>query len=112
MRENKGYYNGSAIGCVSSFCWIIERKDWLFKEDIAQTGSTTYIYVCLFLCVFCVYIFAILYVFHCSVIYNILTTVPQSIGKITKKPLWREITKVSPMLEVKEKGVASIQEGK
>ena len=38
MRENKGYYNGSAVGCVSSFCWIIERKDGLFGVDIAQTG--------------------------------------------------------------------------
>ena len=27
VRENKGYYSGSAIGFVSSFCWIIERKD-------------------------------------------------------------------------------------
>ena len=27
MRENRGYYNGSDVGFVSSFCWIIERKD-------------------------------------------------------------------------------------
>ena len=38
MRENRGYYSGSAVGCVSSFCWIIERKDWLFGVDVAQTG--------------------------------------------------------------------------
>ena len=35
MRENKGDYNKSAIGFVSSFCWIIERKDWLFGVDVA-----------------------------------------------------------------------------
>ena len=38
VRENRGYYNGFAVGCVSSFCWIIERKDWLFGVDVAQTG--------------------------------------------------------------------------
>ena len=27
VRENRGYYSGSNVGCVSSFCWIIERKD-------------------------------------------------------------------------------------
>ena len=37
-RENRGYYNGSTVGCVSSFYWIIERKDWFFRVDIAQTG--------------------------------------------------------------------------
>ena len=36
VRENRGYYSRSAVGCVSSFCWIIERKDWLFGVDIAQ----------------------------------------------------------------------------
>ena len=25
--ENIRYYSGYALGCVSSFCWIIERKD-------------------------------------------------------------------------------------
>ena len=38
VRENKGYYNGYVVGCVSSFCWIIERKDWLFGVDVAQIG--------------------------------------------------------------------------
>ena len=38
MRENTGYYSGSNVGCVSSFLQIIERKDWLFGVDIAQTG--------------------------------------------------------------------------
>ena len=38
VRENRGYYSGFAVGCVSSFCWIIERKDWLFEVDVAQTG--------------------------------------------------------------------------
>ena len=38
VRENRGYYNGFAVGCVSSFCWKIERKDWLFGVDVAQTG--------------------------------------------------------------------------
>ena len=38
MRDNIGYYNGSVVGCVSSFCWIIERKDWLFGVDVAQIG--------------------------------------------------------------------------
>jgi hypothetical protein len=38
VRENRGYYSGFAVGCVSSFCWIIERKDWLFGVDVAQTG--------------------------------------------------------------------------
>ena len=38
VRENKGYYNRSDVGCVSSFRWIIERKDWLFVVDVAQTG--------------------------------------------------------------------------
>ena len=38
VRENRGYYNGSILGCVSSFFWIIERKDWLFGVDVAQTG--------------------------------------------------------------------------
>jgi len=38
VRENRGYYNGFAVGFVSSFYWIIERKDWLFSVDIAQTG--------------------------------------------------------------------------
>jgi len=23
VRENKGYYSGFAVGCVTSFCWII-----------------------------------------------------------------------------------------
>lgn len=62
-----------AVGCASSFCWIIERKDWLFGVDVAQTGWTAYICVSLVLCIFCVYISAIFYVFHCYVIYNILT---------------------------------------
>ena len=35
VRENRGYYIGSAVGCVSSFCWIIERKEWLFGVDVA-----------------------------------------------------------------------------
>jgi hypothetical protein len=38
VRENRGYYSGFVVGCVSSFCWIIERKDWLFEVDVAQTG--------------------------------------------------------------------------
>ena len=38
MRENRGYYNESVVGCVSSFCWIIKRKDWLFEVDVAQIG--------------------------------------------------------------------------
>ena len=38
VRENRGYYGRSTVGCVSSFCWIIERKDWLFGVDVAQTG--------------------------------------------------------------------------
>ena len=38
VRENRGYYNGSVVGCVSSFFWIIEGKDWLFVVDLAQTG--------------------------------------------------------------------------
>ena len=38
MRENRGYYSGFAVGYVSSFYWIIERKDWLFGVDVAQTG--------------------------------------------------------------------------
>ena len=74
VRENRGYYSGFDVSCISSFCWIIERKDWLFGVDIAQTGRTTYICVSLVLCIFCVYISAIFYVFHCSVIYNFLTT--------------------------------------
>ena len=51
-----------------------ERKDWLFRVDVAQTQWTTYICVSLVLCVFCVYISALFHVFHCSVIYNFLTT--------------------------------------
>ena len=35
VRENRGYYSGFAIGFVSSFFWIIERKDWLFGVDVA-----------------------------------------------------------------------------
>ena len=27
VKENRGYYSGSVVGFVSSFCWIIERKD-------------------------------------------------------------------------------------
>ena len=38
VRENIGYYSGFVVGSVSSFSWIIERKDWLFEVDIAQTG--------------------------------------------------------------------------
>ena len=38
MRENRGYYNRSVVGHVSTFRWIIERKDWLFRVDVAQTG--------------------------------------------------------------------------
>ena len=38
MRESRGYYIIFVVGCVSSFCWIIERKDWLFGVDVAQTG--------------------------------------------------------------------------
>ena len=41
--------------------------------DVAQTGWTTYICASLVLCIFCVYIYAIFYVFHCSVIYIFLT---------------------------------------
>ena len=77
MRENRGYYRGSVVGCVSSFCWIIKRKDWLFGVEVAQTGWTTYICVSLVLCVFYVYISAIFYVFHCSVIYNFLTVIAE-----------------------------------
>ena len=69
MRENRGYYNESVVGCVSSFCWIIERKDWLFGVDVAQTGWTTYICVSLVLCVSCACIFRIFYVLHCSITY-------------------------------------------
>ena len=38
MRENRGYYSESAVGCVFSFGWIIERKDWLFGVDVTQIG--------------------------------------------------------------------------
>ena len=38
VRENRGYYSRFAVGFVSSFCWIIERKDWLFGVDVAQIG--------------------------------------------------------------------------
>ena len=38
VRENRGYYSSFVVSCVSSFCWIIERKDWLFGVDVAQTG--------------------------------------------------------------------------
>jgi len=33
MRENRGYYIGFVVGCVSSFCWIIE------KEGLAVRGG-------------------------------------------------------------------------
>jgi len=72
VRENRGYYNRFIVGCVSSFCWIIERKDLMFGVDVAQTRWTAYIYVSL---VLCVYISTIFYVFHCSVIYNFLTQI-------------------------------------
>ena len=73
MREKRGYYNGSAVGCVSSFCWIIEIKHWLFGVDVAETGLITYICVSLVLCVLCACVFHIFYVFHFSVIFNFLT---------------------------------------
>jgi len=64
VRENRGYYNRFAVGCVSSFCWIIERKDWLFEVDVAQTGEPC-ISVSLLFCVFFVFIF--LQYFMCSI---------------------------------------------
>jgi len=51
----------------------IKGRTSCFFVDVAQTGWTTYICVSLALCVFFVYISAIFYVFHCSVIYNFLT---------------------------------------
>lgn len=35
-----------------------------------------------------------------------IETTLESIGKITRKPLWREVTRVSLKSEVKEKGVS------
>jgi len=74
VRENRGYYSGFAVGCVSSFCWIIE-KEGLPVRGGRSPNWVNHVYLCLScLCVFCVYISAIFYVFHCSVIYNFLTT--------------------------------------
>ena len=93
VRENRGYYSDFAIGCVSSFCWIIERKDWLFGVDVAKTGWTTYICVSLVLCVFCVYISAIFYVFHCSIIYNFLTKILLLSKKLKSRKKIRKVTR-------------------
>jgi len=56
VRENREYYSSFAVGCVSSFCWIIE------KEGLAVWGGRSpnwvnHVYLCLscfvrFLCLY------------------------------------------------------------
>jgi len=59
----------------------IKGRTGCFSVDIAQIGWTAYICVSLVLCMFfCVYIFAIFYVFHFSIIYNFLTPRLHGIG--------------------------------
>jgi hypothetical protein len=38
VREIRGSYNGCVVGCISSFCWIIKRKDLAISlVDVAHT---------------------------------------------------------------------------
>jgi len=61
VRENRGYYSGFDVGCVSSFCWIIE------KEGLAVRGGRSpnwvnHVYLCLscFVRFLCLYFYNIL----------------------------------------------------
>ena len=74
MRENRGYYNRSTVGFVSSF--LLDNR----KEGLAVQGGRSpnwvnhVISVSLWFYVFCVHVFfRIFYVLHCSIIYNFLT---------------------------------------
>ena len=75
VRENKGYYGGSAVGFVSSFL-LDNRKEGLDVRGGRSPNWVNHVYLCLSgFYVFCVLVFFhIFYVLHCSIIYNFLTT--------------------------------------
>ena len=74
VRENKGYYRGSAVGFVSSFLFD-NVKEGLAVRGGRSPNWVNHVYLCLFgfMCFFCACIFCIFYVLHCSIIYNFLT---------------------------------------
>jgi hypothetical protein len=54
VRERRGSYNECVVGCITSFCYIIIRKDLeIYLVDVSHTGSITYICVSIVLCNFC-----------------------------------------------------------
>ena len=75
VRENRGYYSGSAIGFVSSFL-LDNRKEGLAVQGGRNPNWVNHVYLCLsgFICFVGLYFFRIFYVLHCSVIFNFLTT--------------------------------------
>ena len=75
VRENRGYYSGSAVGFVSSFL-LDNRKEGLAVRGGRSPNWVNHVYLCLsgFMCFLCACIFRIFYVLHCYVIFNFLTT--------------------------------------
>ena len=56
VRENKGYYSGSAVGFVSSFL-LDNRKEGLAVRGGRSPNSVNHVYLCLsiFMCFVCLY---------------------------------------------------------
>ena len=69
VRENIGYYSGFSVGCVSSFCWIIE-KEVLAVRGRRSPNWVNHVYLCLscFVLFLCLYFCNILCV---PLLYNI-----------------------------------------
>lgn len=74
--EQRGNYNRSVLGCIS-----YKRNDWIFLHG-CSLNQVNHVYMCLscFMCFMCLYFYNIFYVFHCSIIYNFLTSVSASIA--------------------------------
>jgi hypothetical protein len=67
VRERRGSYSGHVVGCIPSFCWIIERKDLeIYLVDVAHTGEPC-IYVSVLYCISSVFYFHI-FLFCCFAI--------------------------------------------
>ena len=74
MRENRGYYNGSAVGFVSSFL-LDNRKEVLAVQGGRSPNWVNHVFLCLSGFIFFLFLcFRIFYMLHCSIIYNFLTT--------------------------------------
>ena len=56
MRENRGYYSGSSVGCVSSVL-LDNRKEGLAIQGGCSPNWVNHVYLCLsgFMCFVCLY---------------------------------------------------------